>query len=404
MSKEESLPLGDPTARAFLAGDKIQNTKEKTLTKTQIDKSLREGDTGLGTPNPTAQLDNIRILSNAEQDILLKETDQELEERFNQKLKSLRSSGLRIPPSIYRVGLWLLLLCSGVLGLFIISEAASLYQNIRSLPLIWQYIASGAGLVFILLIALVVIKLFLQLFGLKRSPQINIQALSILEERNDLRELAQRHAQEARLELTTYLNNYPLDNHPLLYSIGINTATISELESARSDLLNSPHPISAPDWLELFKERFQRPIDRVAKQRIKRYAGKVALGTAASPIGIVDQVVVLYGSLAMIKDILSLYNVRPAFAQSAVVLSRAIMQAYLSGMLGSATESGVDTLSDSYEEWTGELFAGSLTGSLKAVFSKTAEAGLNGFLLWRLGKATIAHVQMLEDKKTKNTK
>ncbi len=77
------------------------------------------------------------------------------------------------------------------------------------------------------------------------------------------------------------------------------------------------------------------------------------------------------------------------------MLSRAVIQAYLSGMLGDVAENGIESLSDSYQEWSGELLAGSLTSSLKTIFSKTAEAGLNGFLLWRLGKATIANVQMI---------
>ena len=401
MNNDTDLPLGDPTARAFLGS---ANLKHNTTPEKIQNKTLRPGDTGLGSPNPTPSKEEIRILSEAEQNLLTKEYDDELEERFNKKFSEMTDSGLKIPTSIYKTGKLILILISGVLGLFIISEGIAIYNNVSKLPHLWQYITLGIGVVFSFLIVSVVIRIFIQLFGLKQSLQLNLKALSILEEREALRMTALKHAEKAKIKLTEYLRDYPLNNFPLLYSAGFSPTSIKELEKAKNDLLNTAQPISAHEWLKTFNDRFQRPIESVAKDRIKRYASKVAIGTAASPIGIIDQIIVLYGSLAMIKDILILYNLRPAFGQSAIMLSKAIMQAYLSGILGEATESGVETLSESYEEWSGDLLAGSLSSSLKSIFSKTAEAGLNGFLLWRLGKATIIHVQMINNSAKSGTK
>ena len=401
MNNDTDLPLGDPTARAFFGSESASQNSTPENVKNQ---NLRPGDTGLGNPNPTPSKEDIRILSEAEQSLIAREYNDELEKRFNNKFSEITNLGLKIPASIYRTGKLILILLSGVLGLFILSEGITIYNSIVKLPPLWKYVTLGAGVVFSFLIVSVVIRLFIQLFGLKQSPQLNLKALSILEERGALRLTAQKHVEKARVQLTEYLNEYPLNNYPLLYSAGFSSASIKELENAKNTLLDNSQPISAHEWLDVFNNRFQKPIETVAKDRIKRYAGKVALGTAASPVGIIDQIIVLYGSLAMIKDILILYNLRPAFGQSAVMLSKAIMQAYLSGILGEATESGVETLSESYEEWSGDLLAGSISGSLKSIFSKTAEAGLNGFLLWRLGKATITHVQMINNSANSKTK
>ena len=398
MPEEHANTLGDPTARSFFSN--ATGNGANTEKKPTQESNRRAGDSGLGSPNPTPQPENIRTLSAAEQEYITQGYDAELAERFQRKFSEFSRTGLKIPPAVYRGARLILLLGSGVLGLFILAEGSALYRDIYTLPPWGQYLALGAGGIFIFLIIAVVIRLFLLLFGLKRSPRINLKALSIIEERIELRSLAATQSERARSELKEYLNTYPFTNYSELYSAGLTESTLRELKKARTDLLNSSRPVSAPEWLQSFAVRFQQPLETAAKARIKRFAGKVALGTAASPIGVIDQIIVLYGSLAMIRDILTLYNLRPAFGQSAVMLSRAIMQAYLSGMLGEAAENGAEALSESYEEWSGELLAGSLTGSFKAIFSRSAEAGLNGFLLWRLGKATIAHVQMISNTPT----
>ncbi len=392
MKNEGEIPLGDPTARAFSSS---KATKKEAPTPKQAESNRRSGDSGLGQPEPCPKAADIRILSASEQELLSSELDADLEQRFESKFAEFKHDGLKIPVALYKTARLILLLLSGILGLFLISEGITIYQNIQTLPEIWQYTILGLGAVFALLIISVSVHLFIQLFALQRSPQINLKALTILEERAELRALANKHATAAREELKEYLISYPLDNYPLLYSIGCKSDTLKKMETARTHLLNPAQPLAAQEWLTSFHERFQAPLDELAFQRVKRYASRVAIGTAASPVGLIDQLIVLYGSLAMIKDILTLYHLRPAFGQSLVMLSRAIMQAYLSGIIGQATEGGVETLSDSYEEWTGELLAGSLTSSLKSIFAKTAEAGLNGFLLWRLGKATISHVQLI---------
>ena len=336
MPEEHENTLGDPTARAFFSSP--SDPREEPSKKAKTTDNLRAGDSGLGNPNPTPDRERIRILSATEQEDITQEYDAGLEERFQRKFSEFSRTGLKIPPAVYRGSRLALLLLSGVLGLFILTEGTSLYREIFTLPPLGQYIALGAGGIFIFLIVLVIIRLFMLLFGLKRSPHINLKALSILEERVELRSLTAKHSEMARSELKEYLNTYPLDNYSLLLNAGLTEKTINELEKARADLLSSSHPVSAQEWLQTFTARFQNPLELAAKNRIKRFAGRVALGTAASPIGVIDQIIVLYGSLAMIKDILTLYNLRPAFGESAVMLSRAIMQAYLSGMLGEATE------------------------------------------------------------------
>ncbi len=408
MNNEPDIPLGDPTARPFFSGtanDFNRAQEKKETTPETAEQSLRPGDSGLGTPDPLPLSENIRILSAAEQSLISDADSEVLEERFQKKFAELTASQFKIPHAFYRGAKLILLLVAGIAGLFALSHGITIYKEIVTLPILWQYIIGGAGIIFTLLIAGVIGRLILLFFALRRSPQINIKALRILEERSELRELANSRSEQARSELKLYLDEYPLADYPALSNAGITSEALTELTKARDDLLSAAHPVSSQEWLQTFTLRFQQILDTAARERIKRYAGKVALGTAASPVGLIDQVIVLYGSLAMIRDILTIYNLRPAFGQSALMLSRAIIQAYLSGMLGDVAENGIESLSDSYQEWSGELLAGSLTSSLKTIFSKTAEAGLNGFLLWRLGKATIANVQMISTtRKTKQKK
>ena len=115
---------------------------------------------------------------------------------------------------------------------------------------------------------------------------------------------------------------------------------------AKKRLLDSSRPRTHGEGLEDFQEEFQGVLDHVAGRRIKQYALRVGAGTAASPIAMVDRMIVLYGCTAMVKDLFAVYHLRPALGQTVVILSRAVVQTYLSGMIEEAAETAVDAGAD----------------------------------------------------------
>lgn len=89
----------------------------------------------------------------------------------------------------------------------------------------------------------------------------------------------------------------------------------------------------------------------------------------------------------MIKDLMQLYNLRPAFGQATIIFAQAILQTYLSGIAEETTESVMDYIADS---------SGALVGSLSKVLEKASEGGLNAMLILRLGKRTISALKFIE--------
>jgi len=131
-------------------------------------------------------------------------------------------------------------------------------------------------------------------------------------------------------------------------------------------------------------------LDIAAKKRIGTYAKSVALGTAASPIKLIDQLIVMYASFSLISELMRIYNLKPAFGQSAAILARSIVHAYLSGAIGEHIGSGFESVAESVESVYAELgMSGTASvgsGIMGAIAPKVAEGGLNGLLIWRLGK------------------
>jgi len=94
------------------------------------------------------------------------------------------------------------------------------------------------------------------------------------------------------------------------------------------------------EWLAAFRRRFQSMLDHVAENRAKGYAMKAGLGTALSPVAVIDKAVVLYACVALIKELAFLYGLRPALGQSVAILARSILQTHLGGLLQDIAEAG----------------------------------------------------------------
>ncbi len=356
----------------------------------------RPGDSGLGIPD--FEPEKARMLSDRETARYNEQAEEQLRQQFDKKLKDLQefNRSWELPAGIKKFGAGALLFVAAAAGIFIVNQAIQFSLNMNTLPQPYRWVALGAMLFFSGIIAIIIISLLFAAIRLRRLKPFDIKPLKILAERETMRRFANEKADDARKMLIDYLAGYASNKKAvrLLQSAGLKTDEIESLSVCRERLLDKSRPLSASQWLDEFKDGCQAILDKAAIRRVKEYSIKAGLGTAASPVAFVDQMIVMYSSFAMLKDIMRIYNLRPAFGQTAIVLSRSIINIYLSGMIESATESSAQGIADQLREHCGRI-AGTVG---KVAGAKAAEAALNGLLIYNLGSRAIKMLQPISKK------
>ncbi len=397
MTKEQrqGTSLGDPLAMPCGDRETTGEPRSKSGVKEAgSDFTRREGDTGLGTPE--FEPHHERELSREESEAHQREMNERMRQRAEEILNDLEhSEGWKMPKGLRNGLSVLLLVLAAVLGMFLTTEAVQFAGDAETLQGGWRWVATTAMFLFGGILAAVLLGLVWATFRLQRSPHVHPQALKVLAERKKLQHFAVKKQEKARKLLRHYLHEYPLDGkgRKRLASIGLSAEDLTALAVSRDILLDESRHLRAETWLEAFHTDFQAILDRGAQRRIGRLARRIALGTAASPIRFIDQMLVLYGCMALVKDMFTLYQLRPAFGQTAVILARSVIHAYLSGMFEDVADQASDAALNGAEELAGDGL-GALTGTLgKAISARTAEASLNALLIWRLGKKTITLLQ-----------
>ena len=347
---------------------------------------LRGGDTGVGIPlsegiEGARRLTDEEVASAAEREEELQRTHVE---RQLEQLTTV-GGGLQLPATVVRITTVSGILLAGVLGLLVATQLASLIADLRTIPTPWTWALGGFAALSAGAITWIAISLVVRLVRLRRSPGVNVAAVQALQERNAWQRLAVEHANEAEAELRDYLNSYSLNSHnrKALTGAGLTEAEFDDLVAAKRRLLDDESFLPPAEWLNDFVRRFQSRLDEAADRRAKLYGKRVALGTAISPFAVVDQGIVFYTSLQLVRNLLVLYNVRPAFGQTATILARAVVQTYLAGEIERLAEDGVDALVKELPGTSGELF-GSALGTAASTASRLGEGAVNGLLIWRL--------------------
>ncbi len=157
----------------------------------------------------------------------------------------------------------------------------------------------------------------------RRRPAANLAGIRTLRERRQWQRLAVHHVDRARGGLRRHR---------------------TRLDDARRDLVVEPQNLSASEWLEAFNGRFQSILDAAARRRVRAYAVKVGIGTAASRFPLLDQAIVLYACMALLRELLVLYGLRPTAVQAALLLPRSVVTTYLSGVLQDVSDEAADTV------------------------------------------------------------
>ncbi|WP_291320149.1 DUF697 domain-containing protein [Desulfonatronospira sp.] len=408
MSEKSRTLLGDPLDQSFEGrvrnsrGQKKQDSRQEEVQgkaeQERRDPGFRRRDTGLGQPDPEpGRDDDVRDVSREEMQNLRREQEK-LKRQLEEKLLDLERTGIRIPRVIYRTALWTAVFLGALLGLYLLSQGVRFAGQVSALNMPWNILAVSGFALFTGVILVVVIKLAGRFLAFRSLSSVDIKALKMLAQRRRFRWLAQQKQDEAREALAGYLKDYRLKDLDA-DALGLDRQEVARIDSCRQNLLDSYGHLDSATWLTQMDETFVHALDKAANRRIRLYSRNVGLGTAASPIKFIDQLIVLYASLKLISELLQIYNLRPALGQSAAILSRSIIQAYLSGIIGEHSEAGVETFGDYYQSIFGEIsFAtgvSAATDAARYALPKVGEGALNGFLVWRLGRQARRMVRPL---------
>jgi putative membrane protein len=134
---------------------------------------------------------------------------------------------------------------------------------------------------------------------------------------------------------------------------------------------------AARDALGLFEREVLGALDRAAMAAVGRAARDTALGTAASPLALLDAALVVARSLRMIREIAAIYGFRPGGLAALGLLRRVLVQAV--GVAGA----------DLAGELTAEMLGG-LGHKVAGTVSTRLGVGLfAGTRVARLGLATL---------------
>lgn len=351
---------------------------------------LRPGDHGYGSPNPTPA--RSEALSEAELAERARLEDERHRAEFEAQLADITASldGWKLPRPLRRAMNAALLVVGALLGFVLLNQTLELMANLSTLPPVTFWTAVGVGGALSLAIIYVMALLGSAFLRLNRSPQVNVRALQIIKERQAMQRLASEKQSQAREAVANFLKNFPLaDQRKPLMAAGLAEDAFPKMETARTRLLDDQRPISSDDWLQEFAGHFQGSIDVAAKTRIKNAAVRTGLFTAVTPYGLIDQAIVFSSALALVKDLMQLYQLRPAWGQSASILAKAIVITYISGSLDDATDNVGDLIGDRMGEIIGST-GGAILGKTGA---KATEGTLNAFFIQRVGLSTMKMLQ-----------
>jgi putative membrane protein len=141
-------------------------------------------------------------------------------------------------------------------------------------------------------------------------------------------------------------------------------APIERFHAQASDALNDGERV------QLFASSVLAPLDKHAYQLVKKGARDIAALTALSPLGLLDGLIVLGRTLAMLRAIARIYGVRPGAAATTVLLRRTLRNVIAAGIGELVSDAAVETLGASL---------------LSFVSTRAGQGVVNGVLAARLG-------------------
>lgn len=279
--------------------------------------------------------------------------------------------------------LWaIVLLASGLMLLFLVTQWLTLLSLLATLPPMLQWIGVvGTGTAMAAVLSAMG-YLGVRFLLLRTTPGISLSALQQLEERAITRKLAQQETARARQRLMQFLREYPVDKrHKQTWRrLGFQEEDITLLTQHRERLLNSASG-SDRQWIRDLEELVLPQLDTAADNRIRHFALQVGLKTAAAPSGFLDAAIVLVNNYLLLGELCAIYNVRTGPLSTLRLLLHVGFNLLAANRLEDLSETAMESLTSTFQEQLGGLMA----GAIRHLTPRTAEGIANGLLLGRFG-------------------
>jgi putative membrane protein len=283
---------------------------------------------------------------------------------------------------------------TGVFGVFLFNQTAQLIQVLNTLPEPWmQYVGYGGLILFGACVLYSFLRFLFIYVRLRENRQLRVKGIKELSNRTRLRWLAAQKSAEARRQIETYLQTYPIETEKDrrgLVALGLTDESIARLKVVRAELLDHDKFASTEQWFARFRDGFQSVIDVAAEGRTKYWASRIWVITAVAPNAMIDSGATLFYTFSMLSDLCQLYNLRAGKAGTAVLMGRTFFTAYLAGQgteWEKLAEEQYDQLFHEAMSVVGMGVSSNVAGKvLGKVGAKVTTGYLNRVLLIRLGR------------------
>lgn len=282
---------------------------------------------------------------------------------------------------------------TGVIGIFLFNQTASLLETLSKQPEWARYVGYTGLAVFGACVLYSFVRFMYIYVRLRENRQLRVKGVKELSNRTRLRWLAAAKSAEARDQIETYLKTYPIDTEKdrrALAKLGLTDEAISRLKTVRVELLDHDKFASTEQWFARFRDAFQSVIDEAADARTKYWASRIWVVTAVAPNAVIDSGATLFYTFSMLSDLCQLYNLRAGRTGTAVLMGRTFFNAYLAGQgteWEKLAEDQYDQLFNEAMNAVGVGVSANVVGKIVGkVGAKVTTGYLNRVLLIRLGR------------------
>jgi len=270
----------------------------------------------------------------------------EIDESHQKSLKSINSIG-----AFFKKGATLLALFGSIVLVGSLYDVyvtlSSMFARSSSLALI--YLSLIVAFVWVLSIS--VVKNFIEYKKIKR--------VDALQERGDT--LAKKSSYEVYSYVKELIKLYK--NHQNTQIVEAAISLEKELDSLMED-----------EVMDRLNELILYPLDKIAGDKITKYASQTAVSTAISPVALIDAVLILSRSHVMIKEVAKVYGLRPNWLGELHLIKRVFATL--------AFASATDILANHSSDFFG-------TSVLSKISLHSAQGIANGVLVARIGLGVI---------------
>ena len=341
------------------------------------------------------QMENGEPLEKMESSESLEEEDELLEVDVFQRSETEKKS--------HPIFWSLFFLVLGALGGYAYIEIIWLWQSMATMPLWLKWTSWAVLALFGVLVLGSLLRLCWLYLRMQRNRQLYLEDLdrrSKIQEQSSNPEKQAEYQMEICKALQKFVQRYPAESipkNPLLNAqLKGEKKTPEDFQQTLKWLQTAYIAENGADkWLETYR-KFQKTLDDAANQRLKSVDTYVGFKTGISPYPLLDMLIVFYWSFKFMGEMCQLYNLRV----DAMNTCRLVMRMWINGIcamgIDQAEEVANASLQKGLEAATGNKIVSFFAGGVAA---KTAAGVANAFLFHRLGRAAIAQLRPLAEKR-----